>query len=328
MGNLLACCSGHIGERLTNCGIQHITNRSAEDPEATGLVEAFMKHLKKVFHTAEVAREDPYLRLNDYLMLLRAMKKCPAELLFHRKFVTKLPDMRVNTARAREDIKEAREEDKKAKEKMKERKDDSKHVKENNIKEGDQVLLKRKTTKHEGPFDPDPYTVTQACGTQVTAERGGKEKTRDAQKWKVVKVAARRSYKEVLTGSTYMEDPDVGAGVLQQGGGEQRPHLHGGGAAAGARASEGAAGGVDGRQDRQEQEVQDHHNQQAREAAPDLYRADISARLRGRPEVIQAATVANRPQRQRRQLEPYQAEATIRDRRGVRGGRKGSARRE
>ena len=141
MGSLLACCSGHIGERLTNCGIQHITNRSAEDPEATGLVEAFMKHLKKVFHTAEVAREDPYLRLNDYLMLLRAtppstMKKCPAELLFHRKFVTKLPDMRVNPARAREDIKEAREEDKKAKEKMKERKDDSKHVKENNIKEG------------------------------------------------------------------------------------------------------------------------------------------------------------------------------------------------
>ena len=39
-------------------GVTHVT-KSAEDPEATGLVEAFMKHLKKIFHTAGVEREDP-----------------------------------------------------------------------------------------------------------------------------------------------------------------------------------------------------------------------------------------------------------------------------
>ena len=47
MGNLVACCSGHIGERLTNCGIQHITKRSAEDPEATGLAEAFQRAVQR-----------------------------------------------------------------------------------------------------------------------------------------------------------------------------------------------------------------------------------------------------------------------------------------
>ena len=90
-------------------GIKHSTNRSAEDPEATGQVEAFMKHLKKIFHTAGVAREDPYMRINNYLMQYRATphpttKKCPAELLFHRKFVTKLPDMRENPAKDCGDI--------------------------------------------------------------------------------------------------------------------------------------------------------------------------------------------------------------------------------
>ena len=42
---------------LRNMGVVHITNKSAKDPEATGLVEAFMKHLKKIFHTAGVERE-------------------------------------------------------------------------------------------------------------------------------------------------------------------------------------------------------------------------------------------------------------------------------
>ena len=98
---------------FTNMGIQHVTNKSVEDSEATGLVEAFMHHLKKIFNTAGVEREDPYLMLNNYLMQFRAtlhatMKKCPVELLFGRKFNTKLPDLRTNPAKSRRDIMEAR----------------------------------------------------------------------------------------------------------------------------------------------------------------------------------------------------------------------------
>ena len=139
-------------------GIEHITNKSTEDPEATGLVEAFMRHLKNIFHTAGVEREDLYLRLNNYLMQFRAtphatMRKCPAELLFGRKFVTKLPDLRTNPAKARKDIVEAKEDDKLAKAKMKKYKDASRHVKEHGIEVGDLVITKRKVTKHDSAYD-------------------------------------------------------------------------------------------------------------------------------------------------------------------------------
>ena len=54
---------------FTSMGIEHVTNKSTEDPEAKGLVEAFMCHLK-IFHMAGV--KDPYLRLSNYLMQFRA----------------------------------------------------------------------------------------------------------------------------------------------------------------------------------------------------------------------------------------------------------------
>ena len=46
-----------------------------------------MKHLKKIVHMAVVDREDPYLKINEYLLQFRAMphatmNKCPAELRF------------------------------------------------------------------------------------------------------------------------------------------------------------------------------------------------------------------------------------------------------
>ena len=47
-----------LQQYLRSMGVTHVT-KSAEDPEATGLMEAFMKHLKKIFHTAGVEREDP-----------------------------------------------------------------------------------------------------------------------------------------------------------------------------------------------------------------------------------------------------------------------------
>ena len=68
------------------------------------------------------------------------MRKSPAELLFGRKFVTKLLDLRTNPARDRKDIVEAKEEDKVAKDKMKNHKDDSRNVKDHNIKVGDLMI--------------------------------------------------------------------------------------------------------------------------------------------------------------------------------------------
>ena len=36
---------------FNNMVIQHVTNKSVKDPEVTGLVEVFMRHLKKIFHS-------------------------------------------------------------------------------------------------------------------------------------------------------------------------------------------------------------------------------------------------------------------------------------
>ena len=179
-----------------------------------------MKHLKKIFHTSGVEREDPYIRLNEYLMQHRAtphstMEKSQAELLFGRRFNACVPDLRTNPARERTDIIEAKKVDKLAKERMKRYKDAGRYVKEHDIVVGDLVIAKRKTTKHESAYDPKPYKVFEVHGMQIKAMReDGKQKTRDSQKWKKVNVQPRRIYKDVRSReqeSRYLEDTDIGA---------------------------------------------------------------------------------------------------------------------
>ena len=93
--------------------------------------------------------------------------------MFGRRYITRLPDLCTDPAQDREDIQEALEQDKKAKERQKKYKDQKRYVEEHKIKIGDQVLLERKSTKSNSPYDPDPYTVSQTHGTQITANRGG-----------------------------------------------------------------------------------------------------------------------------------------------------------
>ena len=180
-----------LQEYFRSIGVQHLPNHSAQDPESTGLVESFMRHIKKVFHTAVVEQQDPYLILQDHLWQFRATphpstNKSPAELLFGRKFRTILPDLRTNPARARRDILEARAADQVAKERMAAYKDNKTTVHTTSIKPGDLVLLKQKSSKLRPIYDPEPYKVTQTWGTQIEAKRDGIAKKRDAQCWKKV----------------------------------------------------------------------------------------------------------------------------------------------
>lgn len=215
-------------------GIIHKPNRSAEDPEANGLAEAFMKHCKKIYHTAIVEKKHPVLEINKHLRVQRATPHpttgfAPAELLFGRKFVTRLPDLRRDPAEDREDIKEARDNDKAAKEKQKRYKDAKRYVKPHNIKPGDEVLMERDPTKSKTPYDPKPYTVIATHGTQITGRRGSEEKTRDAQKFKKVKTVPRTDYDQVRaklakkSGTTHRDSsPDIGPPV----GRDQSPVHH------------------------------------------------------------------------------------------------------
>ena len=96
---------------------------------------------------------------------------------------------------------------------MKIYKDNKRSVKPHSIKEGDKVIRRRKSTKANSPYDPTPYKVTKVRGTQITAKRGREEKTRDAQRWKKIRiVAVQRPYpvKRHVQQSTYLTDPDIG----------------------------------------------------------------------------------------------------------------------
>ena len=315
-----------LQEYFRSIGVKHVPNHSAEDPESTGGVEAFMKHIARIFRTAEVNYEDPYLKMNDYLMMVRASPhastgKSPAELLFGRKFITKIPDMRTSMAKGRQDIQEAREKDNRAKEVMKEQKDKGKYVRPHNIQEGDKVLLQRKTTKHNGPYDPKAYTVTKTWGTQVQAERQGEVKKRDSQRWKKVEVKEAQTFKvpgRRETGQdrqSYREDKDVGATRGQ----EERGARHGRGPPPAARQGQGPPPARE-QEHRHGQghppgQVQEHHQEADQPPDPEdrgqqdhgihpvnqqyPQRQDIKERLKRNREVILDDTFANRPKRKR-----------------------------
>ena len=144
------------------------------------------------------------------------MKKCPAELLFGRRYNTRLPDLRTNPAKERKDIVEAKKVDKMAKERMKVYKDAGRYIKDHDIKVGDLVIFKRKTTKHNSVYDPKPNKVVAVHGTQIKGMReDGKHKARDSQMWKRMQVQARRRYGDLestRSASKYPDDTDIGAG--------------------------------------------------------------------------------------------------------------------
>ena len=169
-------------------GIRHHTTTSADDPEANGLAEAFMKHLAKIWHTAYIQRLNPVAEMNKHLQMTRATPhpttgKSPAELMYGRKFRTRIPHIYKPNNRD-QTINEARESDVRMKEKQKHYKDKKPYVKPHCISIGDNVQLAQKKTKMSPPYDPSPYKVTGVRGHQITAEREERAITRDAQKWK------------------------------------------------------------------------------------------------------------------------------------------------
>ena len=202
---------------LKYMGVKHKTNFSAEDPESSGQVEAFMKHLGKVYHTAEISGQDPHFALQNHLMQYRATPhpstgKPPAELLFGRKFRLNIPDIRKNTTESRVDMQEAREKDIQAKAIMKKQKDSNRNVREHKIIQGDMVLLRRKSTKHKSRYDPEPFIAIQVEGSQICGEKDGVTKTRDAQRWKLYKGHGWN----LRQNPEQRGDPDIGAPVESQ----------------------------------------------------------------------------------------------------------------
>ena len=109
----------------------------------------------------------------------------PASLMMNRDIKTKLPSIRKPLTTAHHI--QAQQKDAAAKTKQKEYADRHRRAKNREYKMGDKVLIHQKTTTTKPPYDPDPYTVTQIKGTQITATRRGQQMTRNMDKWKILK---------------------------------------------------------------------------------------------------------------------------------------------
>ena len=57
-------------------------------------------------------------------------------------------------------------------------------------------------------------TLTTSSSTKKSMRVDGKYKTRSSQRWKKVQVQDRRSYGEVDRPSSYLDETDIGAGIL------------------------------------------------------------------------------------------------------------------
>ena len=75
-------------------------------------------------------------------------------------------------------VQEAREKDQQERLMRKEVRD-KRTAQERMVKSGDKVLVAQRKTTTKPPFNPNPYTITEVKGTQVTVERQGKMKKRN-----------------------------------------------------------------------------------------------------------------------------------------------------
>jgi hypothetical protein len=182
--------NGHEMQKFSEgMGFSHKLT-TPEDAQANGFAEAFIKVLVKMLHTAVVEGRDPKRAMHSYLMAYRAAPhrmtgKSPAEMLFGRKIKTKLPRM-LQTSDSDQD-REARARHDEERRKQKEYADKKRNAKTKHIVKGDRVMVQRKKTTTDSPWDPRPYVVVDMKGPQLRVQRGEQVKLRATNKVKVVR---------------------------------------------------------------------------------------------------------------------------------------------
>ena len=132
------------------------------------LHESYEESLAHRKHRKKSHKQELYKFLRHYLATSHSStEKAPADVLFNRKFQVRLPQKNDSTPDPT-----IVQQNLRAKARQKAYKDAKANVKSHNIKVGDSVLLLQKQSKTKPRYDPQPYTVTDAQGTQVIAARG------------------------------------------------------------------------------------------------------------------------------------------------------------
>ena len=155
-----------------------------------------MRTLNKNLRAAHLENKNWQQELFHFLRNYRATSHSttgvsPAELLFGRKLVIKLPEL-ITTAPSRPSIADT---DIKQKVKMKAYADTKSKVHPHSLKVGDTVLV-REQRKHKlsSPYNKIPYTITNINGTMITAANAsGHSITRNCSQFKQVQIPAAHS---------------------------------------------------------------------------------------------------------------------------------------
>lgn len=153
----------------------HLNNVIPYWPQQNGEVERQNRSLLKRLKISQLEKRDWKSDLEDYLLMYRSTPHAttmvsPAEMMFNRNIRDKLPSIRETRFDGNESI---HDRDKEMKEKGKQYADMKRHSKPNNeIKEGDDVILKRQklTKKLSSTFEPTTYTVKERNGSEIIVE--------------------------------------------------------------------------------------------------------------------------------------------------------------
>lgn len=159
--------------RTNNIGLQSTTPYW---PQMNGEVERQNRSLLKRLVICQMEKGNWQEDLQKFLLMYRSTPhsvtlKAPAELMFNRNIRDKLPTIE---QRIDEDG-ELRDRDAEMKLKGKEYTDQKRRAKPNDIKEGDEVVVKRQviTNKLATTFEPTIHKVTKRIGSEVVVEHSG-----------------------------------------------------------------------------------------------------------------------------------------------------------
>lgn len=145
-------------------------------PQQNGEVERQNRSILKRLVISQNAKRNWEDDLQDYLMMYRSTQhsttlKTPSEMMFGRNIRDKMPSI-CQPLETTEKDDETRDRDKEKKEKEKEYADNQRKAKQNDIKEGDEVLVKQliKPNKLAPTFNPTVHKVLKRKGPDVTIQ--------------------------------------------------------------------------------------------------------------------------------------------------------------
>ena len=147
-------------------------------PWTNGMVENFMRNLKKLLQTSAQEHHNWRQELHRFLRAYRGTPhtltgRSPAELLFNgRQYRTRLPAIRTKVSPKFHEEVTAKHEARKAS--MKKYADQKAYVAEHSIHVGDWVMYRQQQKKKsDTPYCGIPHRITKMQGNRVTAARDG-----------------------------------------------------------------------------------------------------------------------------------------------------------